>query len=98
MIKRCRRLDRQVEHRGHRNGFRPSRRRAVSRKRIEEIEPAELPKAKSAERCSRVAILAASALLQLRGRDREGGKAVVLKGKASRAKQRGCRAQRPCKR
>jgi hypothetical protein len=69
----------------------------MSRERIEEIEPAELPKAQSAERCSRVRILIASILLQMRYRDREGCKTVVLKGKASRAKQFGCRAQRPCK-
>src|SRR5258707_1253714 len=98
MIKGCRRLDRQVEHRGHRNGFRPSRPRVVSRERIEKIKPAALPKAEAAECCSRVAILAASDLLEMRDRDRKGGKAVILKGKSSRAKQFGGGAQRPCKR
>src|ERR1700752_2249973 len=98
MIKGCRRFDRQVEHRGHRHGFRPSWPRGMPRERIEKIKSAELPKTQAAERCSRVGILTASVSFQMRYGDREGREAVILKGEASSAKQLARRAQPHCKR
>src|SRR3954462_5418780 len=70
----------------------------MARGGIEEIGPAELPKAQAAQRCSRVGVLTTSTSLQMRYGDHEGSKAVILKGQDSGAKQLGRRTQPTCKR